>query len=265
MPYFKTSDACRLFFEYQRSADPKPAVVFLNGTMQTTVNWKTISNILKDEFQVITFDARGQGKSDLGEKPLSLPLHSEDLHKLIDHLGITRAHLAGLSHGAGIALHFASLYPERAERLILCSTGARLTCRAMLAAGSWHKLLKTRGVEAMVWTALPLMFSESFLWKNKNILPKMVKAIVRRNKQEALTAHFEAVIDYPPLSTIAPGVHLPALVISGSDDPLVSEDGARDLAALCNADYQYVRGVGHSIPAEAPELFTGILREFLAN
>jgi len=62
---------------------------------------------------------------------------------------------------------------------------------------------------------------------------------------------------------IARDVHSPSLVLSASDDPFVTEAGARQLAVLCNGQHKHITGIGHSIPAEAPEFFSKTVLQFL--
>ena len=93
----------------------------------------------------------------------------------------------------------------------------------------------------------------------------IVKAIVRRNRTEALIAQLEAMTAYPPLSKIVRNVRTPCLVISASDDSLVTEEGARGLALLCNGQHKHINGIGHSIPAEAPELFNKTVLKFMCS
>ncbi len=103
MPHFKTKDGRSIYYETQSFESSKPGVVFLNGTMQNTVYWKTHSMALKDRFRVLMYDARAQ-KSDLGEGELSLEGHTEDFSALLKYLIIEKVCLVGLSHGAKVAL-----------------------------------------------------------------------------------------------------------------------------------------------------------------
>lgn len=263
MPYFRTKDGCSIYYETVGFDSTQPAVVFLNGTMQTTVYWKTHAAALKDRFRVLMYDARAQGQSDLGEHKLSLERHAEDLAALLKHLELEKAHLVGLSHGAKVALAYAANFPERIDRLVLCSVGANSTRRAKLCVRSWLELLKSSGLEGMVWASLPVVFGENFLEQKEGTLDNIVKAMVRRNRTESLIAQLEAMTAYPPLSKIARNVRTPCLVISASDDPLVTEEGTRRLAMLCNGQHRHINGIGHSIPAEAPEVFSKTVVEFL--
>jgi 3-oxoadipate enol-lactonase len=265
MAYFRAEDGCRIYFETQGFDSERPVVVFLNGTMQSTVNWKPHGTAFKDRFRMLMYDARGQGQSDSGRQELSLEGHAADLGQLLEHLGIEKAHLAGLSHGAKVALAYAARSPERVDRLVLCSVTAALTQSARLFVRSWLAMLKEHGLEAMVRAALPVVFGESFLRDNKRILDSMVKATIRRNSTEGLTALLESMLSYPPLSGMVGSLAVPSLVISASDDPLVTEEGARELAALCGGGHRHVAGIGHCVPNEAPELFEKLVSEFLAE
>ncbi|MDY6836777.1 MAG: alpha/beta hydrolase [Thermodesulfobacteriota bacterium] len=265
MPFFKTTDACRLYYETQGLDSDRPVVVFLNGTMQSTVNWKAHVAALRDQFQVLTYDARGQGQSDLGKQKLSLEGHAADLGALLDHLEIKKANLVGLSHGAKVALAYAAHAPERVNGLVLCCVTATLTHRSRLFVRSWLETLKEAGLEAMIWASLPVVFGEEFLKAKERILNGLVKATARRNSKQALTAFLEAIISYPPLSQITGAISIPSLVISASEDPMITEEGARELAKICGGRHKQVPGIGHSIPSEAPELFNKTVLEFLSK
>jgi 3-oxoadipate enol-lactonase len=265
MAYFVTQDGGRIYYETQGWDSEKPVVIFLNGTMQSTVYWKPHATALKDRFQVLTYDARGQGQSDLGKERLSLGGHAADLGALLAHLEVKKANLVGLSHGAKVALSYAAESPEGVDRLVLCSVTATLTLRARLLVKSWLAVLKESGLEAMIWASLPVVFGEAFLRDKERILDGLVEATVRRNSKEGLTALLEAMLVYSPLSQIVGSCSVPSLVISASEDPLVTEEGAKDLAALCGGRHTHVTGIGHSVPSEAPELFSEMVLEFLVK
>ncbi|MBW2589807.1 MAG: alpha/beta fold hydrolase [Deltaproteobacteria bacterium] len=193
--------------------------------MQTTLNWRPHSRIFKDHFRVVTYDARAQGKSDLGEQSLTLDLHVQDLSELLHHLKIKKAHLVGLSHGAYVALAFASRLPDFVGRLVLCSISVEKSAQTIIIIKSWLGILKSEGLDALAWTVLPVVFGEIFLKQNKRIIDKMV--------------------------------------VSGSQDQLVNPKEARHLADLCRGLHEEIPDIGHSVPAEAPELFNKIVLKFL--
>lgn len=261
---FKTSDSTNIYYE-THGFEARPAVVFLNGTMQTTFNWRPLARVFKDSFSVILYDARAQGQSELGETKLSLDLHVKDLSELLHHLKIKKAHLVGLSHGSYVALAFASRLPAFVDRLILCSISAEKSAQTKIIVKSWLGILKSEGLDALAWAVLPMVFGEEFLKVNKKILYKMVKAIVVRNNKEALIAQLKAMNHYPPPAGPAKNINCPALVISGSQDRLVNPKGAMQLADFCRGRHEKIPDIGHSIPAETPELFNKIVLKFLTQ
>ena len=264
MPYFKTPDGCNLYFESIGEGAGKPAIAFINGTLQTTVYWKPFGKALTDRFRLLLYDCRGQGESDLGASPLSLSQHMSDLQFLLYELGIHQTHIIGISHGARVALAFADNHPELVARMVLCSISTRSTFRAKMIVRSWYEILRRHSLDAMVWAAVPYVFGRKYLKENSKIMDRIVNTIVRRNHTEALRAHLEAMQNYPPLSDSLKKTPFLTLLLTGEDDPLVTSQGAQEMAQACGGRHRELEGVGHSIPAEAPELFVKLVLDFLA-
>ena len=265
MPYFKTPDDCSLYYESIGEGAGKPTITFINGTLQTTVYWKLFRKALVDRFRLLLYDCRGQGESDLGERPLSLAQHSSDLQFLLYELGIHQTHIIGISHGARVALALADSHPELVARMVLCSISTRSTFRAKMTVRSWYEILRRHSLDAMVWAAVPYVFGRKYLKANAKILDRIVKTIVRRNRTEALRAHLEALQNYPPLSNSLKKTPFLTLLLTGEDDPLVTSQGAQEMAEVCGARHRELKAVGHSLPAEAPELFMELVSDFLST
>ena len=84
----------------------------------------------------IAFDKRGTGMSDRSLDIPSLDERVDELSAVMDHAGVDRSFVFGLSEGGPMAIMFAATYPERVEGLILEGTAASLVSdeqRAMLA------------------------------------------------------------------------------------------------------------------------------------
>ncbi len=265
MAYFRTQDGCSLYYETIGFELARPVVIFLNGTLQTTMYWKVIAAALKPEFRSLLYDARGQGESELGELPLSLELHMEDLSALIRHLELGPVCLVGLSHGALLAYAMAVRKPKAVNRLVVCSIGVQASIRARLIIRSWLKILESGGIETLVGAALPHVFGQGYLVRNRKILDRIVKTIVRRNQASSLVVHLSALAGYPSLRSMLKKLDVPALVMCGSDDPLVSISGAAEVAQKSGGRHLVIKGAGHSIPVEAPELFLKTISQFLSG
>lgn len=265
MAYFRTQDGCSLYYETIGFDLARPLVVFLNGTLQTTIYWKVIANRLQPAFRCLLYDARGQGESDLGDRPLSLNLHAEDLEALLRHLESGSVHLVGLSHGAMLACLLARQRPQTVNRLLLCSIGLRASLRSRLIVRSWLTIIRCGGLEAMVKAAIPHVFGERYLQDNVKHLDRIVKTIVRRNRGPAVEAHLSAMLGYPGRRSLLTRLDSPSLVLCGADDPLVDAGGAAELAGIIGGRHRVIDGAGHSIPAEMPERFIELLGRFLSD
>ncbi len=240
-----------------------PALVFLNGMSQSTLHWKSLARAMGARWRIVTYDARGQGKTPVGDLELTIERHASDLAALLDHLEIERAHLVGFSHGARVALGFANHQADRLDRLVLCSATAAPTALARVTIASWRGALEAGGMKAMSWAAMPAILGDRFLEQNEGLLEGIVRASVQRNQEEGLRRLLDAMIAYPALDVLARGVRARTLVISGDEDPLVGADGARELARLCGGEHVEVTGVGHTIPIEDPARFTALVEEHL--
>ena len=95
-------------------------IVFIHGWAQHLGIWDDQVAEFSPRFRVIRYDCRGFGESGGHADPTADP---DDLRILLDSLGIVRAHVVGLSRGAGIALRFAALFPDRVDALVLYGIG----------------------------------------------------------------------------------------------------------------------------------------------
>jgi pimeloyl-ACP methyl ester carboxylesterase len=102
-------------------AQPKrPPVVLLHGLASNLTRWSEFvaHTRLTQSHDVLRVDLRGHGDSATRRK-LTLELWSADLAALLDAIGAPQAILVGHSLGAQVALHFASVLPQRVRALVL--------------------------------------------------------------------------------------------------------------------------------------------------
>ncbi|HET7374163.1 MAG TPA: alpha/beta fold hydrolase, partial [Gemmatimonadaceae bacterium] len=92
-----------------------PPVVLLHGFSFDRRIWDDQMDALTPHYTVVRYDLRGFGKSPPGSTAYT---HADDLTAVMDHLGIERAALVGLSLGGGAAINFAITRPERVSALV---------------------------------------------------------------------------------------------------------------------------------------------------
>ncbi|MCB9506427.1 MAG: alpha/beta fold hydrolase [Myxococcales bacterium] len=252
---------------YWEESGDGPPLLLLNGMSQSTANWLSHVRPLGERFRTLTYDARGQGRSPLGDvvaEPVTLEGHVDDLAELLDGVGLDHVSLCGFSHGARLALAFAARHPRRVDRLVLTSTGDNDDPMRRAIVRSWAEVLERGGLEAMAWCSMPDILGRDFLAANERFLEAMVRATVQRNDADGLRALLAGMAGFGSPLDDAAALHCPALLISSPDDLLVSRESAKRLAAaLPDGAHVWIDGCGHTIPIEAPERWRSVVETFL--
>lgn len=96
-------------------------VVFLHGggIDSARLSWGGVLTPLSEMFQVYAPDLPGYGQSDKPDITYSLDFYVDFLREWMKQLGLDQVHLVGLSLGGGIAIRFATMYPDKVDRLVL--------------------------------------------------------------------------------------------------------------------------------------------------
>jgi pimeloyl-ACP methyl ester carboxylesterase len=120
MPYATAADGVRLYYEETGAGT---ALIFVHEFAGDLRSWEPQVRRFGRLSRAIAFNARGYPPSDVPESPgaYSQTLAADDIQAVLDHLGIEKAHIVGLSMGGFATLHFGFRYPGRA--LSLCVAG----------------------------------------------------------------------------------------------------------------------------------------------
>jgi pimeloyl-ACP methyl ester carboxylesterase len=117
---FADINGTRLHYEVAGSGDP--LVLIHGGTLDLRM-WDDQFLPFARHYQVIRYDMRDYGQSALPTGESYAP--ADDLMALLHHLGLTHAHILGLSLGGFVAIDFALTYPEATDTLIVVDGGVR--------------------------------------------------------------------------------------------------------------------------------------------
>jgi pimeloyl-ACP methyl ester carboxylesterase len=121
MPYL-TRDGVRIHYEDNGHGDP---VLITHGYASSTRAWDGQAKTLGKTHRIVTWDMRGHADTDSPEDPAQYSEKAtvEDMAAILDHLGIEKAVISGLSLGGYMSLAFYLAYPERVRALMLFDTG----------------------------------------------------------------------------------------------------------------------------------------------
>ena len=239
-----------------------PALVFTGSLGTDLTMWQPQADRLKPRFCTLRYDIRGHGRSPVPTGPYSMDDLGSDLVALLDRLGIERASLCGLSIGGMISMWVAAHAPERVERLVLCSTSAKLGPRE-----SWLEraaIVRESGVEAIADAVLGRWFTPAFAQAHPEVIERM-RAILIATPMEGYAGCCEAIAAMD-LTGDLPSIDAPTLVLAGTDDPATPPPYGEQIAELIpGARFELVSHAAHLASVERPDLTTMTILRFLSH
>jgi pimeloyl-ACP methyl ester carboxylesterase len=267
MPFVQSSDVA---LHYQETGSGHP-VVFCHEYATDLRAWEPQMRHFGRRYRAIAWNYRGY-------PPSSVPLddHSyehrlliEDLHQVLDSLGIDRAHLVGIATGGNLALNYAIAHPERVDGLVVVGAGAGTSDR-----DNWLRAcvrladdIASRGVEAVVEaiSSAPqrVVFRDKdptgwtrFLSMMRDLSPLGAEKLMR----VTLTGRLPVSALHESLTRLT----LPILVMMGDQDYPAHEACRfiRDHAP--HAGLATLPMCGHTLNSEEPALFNRLVEDFLA-
>ena len=237
-----------------------PVIVFSNSLGTDFRIWDQVVERLGGDYRTLRYDKRGHGLSDDPDTGWGMQELVRDLAGLMDHLGIRDAAVCGLSVGGMIAQGLAAERPDLVQVMILCDTAARIGNDDM-----WNDRIaqvEKGGIESISETMLQRWFTPTF---HKHQDFAMWRNMLVRTSNQGYRRVCAALRD-TDLITSTSGLILPTLVVVGDKDGSTPPDLVRETAELIiGSRFELIRGAGHLPCIEKPDVFTALLRDFLAE
>lgn len=123
MSHFVSGD-CTVHYDDRGPSDGLPVVLVHGHPFNRTLWTPSVEALTAAGYRVITPDLRGYGDSDVTPGKVFLSGFADDLAALLDHLGVERAVVGGVSMGGQITMEFQRSHPRRVLALVLSDTSA---------------------------------------------------------------------------------------------------------------------------------------------
>jgi 3-oxoadipate enol-lactonase len=264
----------KLFYEVASEGHP---LLLIHGGLVDHHLWDEQFAVFAQHYKVIRYDIRGYGDSGLikvGDAPYTM---RDDLHALLQHLGIEKTYVMGLSMGGGMAIDFTLAYPEMVDALIPVAAGvsgfepeeSAATEQEALAEAEIEAAFKQndkpRAVELTLrfWTDGPDRTSE----QTDPTVRQKVQAMTTRNYQRAddVDAPDPLPLNPPAIERLGE-IHVPTLIIVGSAD-------VRTILVIADILEKGIKGAkrviipdtAHHLNLEKPTEFNQIVLDFLQS
>jgi 3-oxoadipate enol-lactonase len=232
--------------------------------------WEAQFATFAESYRVVRYDIRGYGQSTFPAGPYTM---REDLRALLQHLGIARTHLIGISMGGSIAIDFTLDYPEMVSALIPVAAGISGEEGAPdpEMEARWHAINEaTKRGDIDAANELELQIWVDGFGRTAGPVDPAVREQVRAMNAAALTregefAQAESVNRLaPPAIGRLEEIAAPTLVIVGNCDLPEVITSAETLATrIPGAQKVVLPEVAHLPPMEAPAEFNRLVLDFL--
>lgn len=256
---FKTSDGAAIHYSLHGAHPSAPRLALIHSLALDESIWGGVAGKLANQFEILTYDCRGHGKSERRAESFSTDLFARDLAELLDHVGWPAAAVAGCSMGGCVAQAFAGLYPSRVTALGLIDTTAWYGDDAPRAWRERAAMARSKGLKSMVEFQTTRWFSDKFRDSNADLVKKMSR-IFLANDLDCYAATCVMLGD-ADLRAYLPTFHMPVAVIVGEEDYATPIAMARQLhEAIPGSSFQILPGARHLAPVESPEEIASGLR-----
>lgn len=250
---------------YQEAGAGNPLVLLMGWGGDHTA-WALQVPAFSGEFRCITPDNRGAGRSDQPDIPYTIRLLADDTVGLLDALGLSRAHVAGLSMGGMIAQEIAINHPERVLTLGLHATAARLDQYVRAVGESLIRAWAALSREEYVRSLLPWILSPRTYEERPDLVELMVQRLAEHPYPASLaglTRQAEACWAHDTLDRLD-RIRCPTLITVGAEDIFVPLRFSRVLQErIPGAELLVIEGRGHGYLWEQAEVFNAACLAFL--
>lgn len=250
---------------YESTGSGLEAVVLSHGLLFSGEMFREQVRHLAERYRVITYDHRGQGRSEVTAGGYGMDNLAQDAAELVKGLGVSPCHFVGLSMGGFVAMRLAIRMPELLRSCILLETSADPESSANVPRYRvLNVAVRLLGARLVVPKVMPIMFGKTFLsnparaglrqeWQDR-------LGALRRSVHRAVTGVIERKGIHEDLGKI----RVPTLVMVGDEDvatPIPKSE--RICAGIPGSRLVIIPNAGHSSTLENPEAVNAALDSFL--
>jgi 3-oxoadipate enol-lactonase len=247
---------------YQLSGLADGPVVMFSCSLGTTMEmWKPQLAAFERDFKVLRYDMRGHGLSSTPAGPYTIAQLGNDVVALLDHLGVQRMNLCGLSIGGMIGQWLAANEPSRLERLVLCNTAAKIGTEA-----TWNsriEAVESGGIAGILDAVMERWLTAGFRASQPAVLAEM-RAMLAATDPKGYVAACAAIRDMDQRGTAA-SIQTPTFVVAGEFDPVTTVADSEFLVSHIPGAAMTILPAAHISNVEASAQFNRAVFNFFAG
>jgi 3-oxoadipate enol-lactonase len=238
-------------------------VVLIHGYPFNRTLWNEQVAALSTSYRVIAPDLRGFGESDASDGTATMNRMAQDVALLLNHLGVTRATIAGLSMGGYVALAFYKQFPSRVRTLVLADTRAQADTEEAKQTRAQHaEKALTEGMAGIADIMLPKLLTPETVSKRHEVV-KRVRDMMLKTKPEGAAAALRGMAEREDQTELLPQISVPTLILVGAEDAITSRGDSETMHhAIAGSRLVVLENAGHVSNLERTEQFNQALLDF---
>lgn len=269
MPFATAADGVKLYYE---ETGDGPPILFIHEFAGDWRAWEPQVSHFSRRRRCIVYSARGYPGSDVpgDEASYSQDIARDDARSILDHLGIDKAHIVGLSMGGFATLHFGMAYPDRALSLTICGCGygaepdTREEFRNLSLAVAEN--FESRGTADFAEEYVTVPGRLTFKQKDPRGWAGFVARL--REHSDIGSAHTQRGVQASrpglwDLEDKIRAIPVPSMIVTGDDDARCLAPGLFMKSLIEGSRLFVLPNTGHVLNLEEPDLFNTVLQEFL--
>lgn len=235
-------------------------------------SWEPQLDYFDRGYRNVVYNHRGYPPSTVPEAAAAYgqDLLVADLLGLMDHLGIERAHLVGLSMGANVVLNLALAHPERCHGIVVAGCGSGSSDRAAFEGAARETVARLRNdgmAETARWyaegpTRLPLRR------KSPGAHARLVEQLSQHSAQGSALTYENVLLPRPTIFALEPrlrALRVPLLLIVGDEDEPCIDCNVFMKRCIPTAGLLVLPRTGHTVNLEEPAAFNAAVAGFFAQ
>ncbi len=248
---------------FQDAGSGKDAVVLLHAFPLHSGMWARQIAALSKRYRVVAPDYRGLGTSPPTAVPNTMDVLAQDVLAILDHLGVRRAAVAGLSMGGYLSFEIHRQRPALFRGLALCDT--RAGADAPEGAANREKFAQTAVEKGLGWVA-DEMTPKLLRPTPDAAVVKEVRSLIGGGTPAGVAASQRGMAKRPDSTPTLAAIACPTLVVCGAEDTLTPPPESEKMAkAVAGAKLAMIPGAGHLSNLENVAAFNDALTSFLAS
>ena len=248
-----------------------PPVLLIHGLPTSGRLWDYVVPILDSRFTCIVVDLPGLGESPpFTDGSLDPDRYAKAIEDLRQQLSITRWHLIGHDAGATIAVHYATQFSDRVDKVVLCSPPVFPEHQI-----PWVLRLVRQPIIGILWASIFVLF----LWhpgfgrsikRPSQTISEIIEAFRRPfTKYKGIKRFIHLVCWGDPAQVLGrtaellPGISASTLILHGTQDGAIPSSFATRAATVIPNARVHLLANGHFLPLSCPEALCKQVLPFL--